>query len=55
MDNINVTVVITPRDRYSGVIECIENLYQVTTQPFYLKVLDLDYPQAIKKTINTTN
>lgn len=49
MDNINVTVVITPRDRYSGVIECIENLYQVTTQPFYLKVLDLDYPQAIKK------
>ncbi|ARD44563.1 glycosyltransferase [Colwellia sp. PAMC 21821] len=49
MENVQVTVVITPRDRYSGVIECIENLYNVTTQPFYLKVLDLDYPAAIKK------
>lgn len=48
MDNIKITVVITPRDRYSGVIECIENLYKVTTQPFYLKVLDLAYPTEIK-------
>ncbi|MEW9798974.1 glycosyltransferase family 2 protein [Alteromonas sp. CYL-A6] len=49
--NAQVTVVITPRDRYSGIIECIENLYKVTRQPFYLKVLDLDYPKALKKAI----
>jgi hypothetical protein len=49
MDDVKITVVITPRDRYSGVIECIENLYKVTTQPFYLKVLDLAYPTNIKK------
>jgi len=49
LENAKVTVVITPRDRYSGVIECIENLYAVTDQPFYLKVLDLAYPKAIKK------
>lgn len=49
MDEVKITVVITPRDRYSGVIECIENLYKVTKQPFYLKVLDLAYPARIKK------
>ena len=49
MHEVKVTVVITPRDRYSGVIECIENLYKVTAQPFLLKVLDLDYPPRIKK------
>lgn len=49
MDEAKITVVITPRDRYSGVIECIENLYKVTTQSFYLKVLDLAYPATIKK------
>jgi len=49
MNDIKVTVIITPRDRYSGVIECIENLYKVTEQPFLLKVLDLDYPKVIKK------
>ena len=49
MDDVKITVVITPRDRYSGVIECIENLYKLTTLPFYLKVLDLAYPKVIKK------
>lgn len=49
MKNAQVTVVITPRDRYSGVIECIENLYALTTEPFYLKVLDLAYPKRIKR------
>jgi hypothetical protein len=53
MENVKVTVVITPRDRYSGVIECIENLYAVTTEPFYLKVLDLAYPKAIKQQLVT--
>ena len=49
MDDVKVTVVITPRDRYSGVIECIENLYQLTPEPFLLKVLDLAYPKKIKR------
>ena len=52
MENVKVTVVITPRDRYSGVIECIENLYKLTTQPFLLKVLDLAYPKKIKQQLN---
>ena len=49
MKNAKVTVVITPRDRYSGVIECIENLYKLTPEPFLLKVLDLAYPTKIKQ------
>ena len=49
MDDVKVTVVITPRDRYSGVIECIENLYQLTPEPFLLKVVDLAYPKKIKR------
>lgn len=51
LSDAQVTVVITPRDRYSGIIECINNLYKVTTQPFYLKVLDLEYPKALKQAI----
>ncbi|MGB1262275.1 MAG: glycosyltransferase family 2 protein [Cognaticolwellia sp.] len=49
MTETKVTVVITPRDRYSGVIECIENLYKLTPEPFLLKVLDLAYPEKIKQ------
>lgn len=48
MEDVKVTVVITPRDRYSGVIECIENLYKLTPEPFLLKVVDLAYPKKIK-------
>jgi len=53
MTDIKVTVVITPRDRYSGVIECIENLYALTKEPFFLKVLDLAYPKHIKRQLIT--
>jgi len=53
MEDVEVTVVITPRDRYSGVVECIENLYRLTPQPFYLKVLDLGYPEKIKRQLHT--
>ena len=42
-----VTVVITPRDRYTGVVDCINTLYECTPQPFDLLVLDLAYPSAI--------
>lgn len=51
MENAKVTVVITPRDRYTGIIECINNLYEQTPEPFLLKVLDLGYPKALKKQI----
>ena len=46
-----VTVVITPRDRYSGVDDCIETLYQYTPEPFDLFVLDLGYPERIRTKI----
>ena len=51
MTQASVTVVISPRDRYSGIIACIENLYRCTPEPFLLKVLDLDYPSHIKQQI----
>lgn len=40
----SVTVLIVPRDRYSGVLECIDALYEHTGQPFELIVADLEYP-----------
>ena len=49
MEDVKVTVVITPRDRYSGVIECIENLYKQTPEPFLLKVVNLAYPKEIER------
>ncbi len=42
-----LTVIVGPRDRYSGVIECIDSIYEHTTAPFDLIVLDLDYPASI--------
>ncbi len=46
---IETTVVITPRDRYTGIIQCIENLYHCTKLPFKLLVLDLAYPKSLVK------
>lgn len=46
-----LTVIITPRDRYSGVDDCIRTLYQYTTEPFELWVLDLGYPKPIRSRI----
>ncbi|WP_220718966.1 glycosyltransferase [Agarivorans litoreus] len=51
MDKNSITVVITPRDRYSGIINCIRNLYLCTEQHFELKVIDLDYPSSLKQKI----
>ena len=48
---IEATVVITPRDRYSGIIECLQNLYDCTHLPFKVIVLDLDYPKKLKNQI----
>lgn len=40
-----VTVIISPRDRYSGLDECVETLLRHTPQPFELWILDLGYPR----------
>lgn len=41
------TIIISPRDRYTGLLDCITGLYQHTAQPFKLRVLDLDYPEHV--------
>jgi len=48
---METTIVITPRDRYSGVIECIDRLCVHTPQPFALIVLDLGYPAKLQRAI----
>lgn len=44
-----VTILITPRDRYSGIGKCIENLYRCTPEPFKLVVVDNEYPKEHRK------
>lgn len=47
-----VTIIISPRDRYSGVDECIKNLYATTdVELFNLIVLDLGYPRFIIESV----
>jgi len=46
-----VTIIISPRDRYTGTENCIESIYQHTTPPFDLFILDLGYPKSILKKI----
>lgn len=41
------TVVVSPRDRYTGLDECIQQLYRATPEPFELWILDLDYPRDV--------
>lgn len=43
----DITVLISPRDRYSGLDECIQTLFRHTPQPFELWILDLGYPRDI--------
>src|SRR3546814_3803974 len=42
-----VTIIVTPRDRYSGLDECIDSVYRHTQEPFRLWILDLAYPASI--------
>lgn len=43
-----VTVIISPRDRYSGLDDCITQLYNTTDAAlFELLILDLGYPRSI--------
>lgn len=42
-----VTIVISPRDRFSGLEQCIENVYENTDSALFdLIVLDLGYPES---------
>jgi GT2 family glycosyltransferase len=41
------TVIVSPRDRYTGLRECVETLYRFTPEPFELWVLDLGYPSEV--------
>ncbi|WP_185968018.1 glycosyltransferase [Thalassotalea sp. PS06] len=46
-----VTIIISPRDRYSGVLECIRLVYEHTPMPFKVIVLDLGYPKQLRAQI----
>jgi hypothetical protein len=48
----DVTVVITPRDRFSGIGDCIRTLYRCTPQPFKLIVADTGYPAPLRREID---
>src|SRR6266852_8485005 len=42
-----LTVMVVPRDRFSSVLQCIEELLKHTAIPFRLVFLDLGYSQKI--------
>ncbi len=51
-----VTIIITPRDRYSRLDICIAGLYENTEEEFDLVILDLGYPKSeLKKAMKITN
>lgn len=42
-----VTIIITPRDRYTGLQECVDSVYRHTQEPFELWIMDLGYPDGV--------
>ncbi len=46
-----VTIVVTPRDRYSGTVKNLEYLYRHTKENFELVLVDLGYPAPILKEV----
>ncbi|PHR83647.1 MAG: hypothetical protein COA59_11165 [Colwellia sp.] len=46
-----ITIVITPRERYYGVIECIDAVCNNTDEPFDLIITDIGYPKALIKQV----
>lgn len=43
----SVTIVVSPRDRYSGLDACVDTLHRHTHEPFRLWILDLGYPKRL--------
>ena len=41
------TIIVSPRDRYSGIAECVQQVIDCTDPPFDLWVLDLGYPARV--------
>ena len=42
-----VTIIVTPRDRYTGLDECVDTVYRFTQEPFQLWIMNLDYPESV--------
>lgn len=42
-----VTIIITPRDRYTGLEQCVDDVYRHTREPFRLWIMDLGYPPKV--------
>lgn len=60
MNSKKVTIIISPRDRFSGLSDCINNVYQHTDEALFdLIIVDLGYPakeiQRAKACIETKN
>jgi GT2 family glycosyltransferase len=51
MSSAEVTVVLTPRERYSGIAESIDTLYANTSTPFDLIVVEGGLPADVKEMI----
>ncbi|GFE67656.1 glycosyltransferase family 2 protein [Chroococcus sp. FPU101] len=49
MDNIQVTIVVSPRERFSYTSESLESIYQYSDIPFKLIYVDGNSPSHIKK------
>ncbi|MBT5229538.1 MAG: glycosyltransferase [Methylococcales bacterium] len=46
MNQKKVSLIISPRDRYTGLSECIDNVYEYTDESLFdLIILDLGYPK----------
>jgi GT2 family glycosyltransferase len=53
MTDPQVTIVVTPRERFSYTRESLESIYQYTTMPFKLVYVDGNSPAAIRQYLET--
>ncbi len=53
MDDIQVTLVVSPRERFSYACESLESIFQYTDIPFKLIYVDGNSPTPIKEYLET--
>lgn len=53
MTDPQITIVVTPRERFSYTRESLESIYQYTTLPFKLIYVDGNAPQSIRQYLET--